>query len=248
MGNLVGRNDLMREVDNSAAALTDKAARNDLQGLAMQLREDMRTKDRDALMAEFGELQKATENSPTHLVMRQIYDQVGAPIGKDITLVSQGVDMDQRPVDLSIPIGQLYGERGLPYREPIAIRQDCAFEVTCRPNDGWYRRDDGVMIFGGRFPDGQIHLDFGKIDVSIGIGGGREHTYFEGGRGSHTVVRREEIVNRSTTIINNINNEKIVNVENRGNDHKNSDRPAPPTASRHDRHDHDDQTEHKNKR
>ena len=209
MGNFVGRADLMREVDNSAATLADMAARNDLQGAAMTLRQHMRTKDHDSLMVELGEFQKSTENTPTHLVMRQIFDEGGNPIGKDINLVSSGVDAEQRPVDCSIPIGQVYGNRGLPYQEPIAVRPDCAFELTCRPNDGWYHREDGVRLYGGRFPDGQVHLDIGNIDLQIGIGGDG-HRFYEGASHSAntTIVERNEIINRTTSVINNIHNEK----------------------------------------
>ncbi len=64
MGNFVGNVDIMRAVDNSSASLADQAPRNDLQGAAMKLRQDVRAMDHDSLMVELGEFQKSAENTP----------------------------------------------------------------------------------------------------------------------------------------------------------------------------------------
>ena len=90
---------------------------------------------------------------------------------KDISLVSRGVDANQNPVDCNISIGQSYNDRAIPCPEPMAVRPDCAFEVVARPGDGWIHRPDGVVVFGGRFPDGRVHLDLGGLNLNIGIGG-----------------------------------------------------------------------------
>jgi hypothetical protein len=171
MGNLVRNVDIMKDVQNSTAPLNDMLNRNDLQGAAAKLREDLRTMDHDAFMVELGQVQKCTADTPTHIVMHPITDDNGAPLGKDISLVSKGVDVNQNAVDCNIPIGQLYNDRAIPCQEPLVVRPDCVFELTARPGDGWYHREDGVVVFGGRFPDGRVHLDLGGLNLNIGIGG-----------------------------------------------------------------------------
>ncbi|HEY9758399.1 MAG TPA: hypothetical protein V6C97_24750 [Oculatellaceae cyanobacterium] len=170
MGEIVRNVDMMRDVQNSTAPLRDMLEHNDLQGAASKLRADMQTMDRDSFMIELGQVQRCTADTPTHIVMKPITDEIGNLRGKDITLASTGVDVNQNPVDCNIPIGRTYDGQATPCAEPIAVRPNCAFEMVARPDDGWIHRPGGVVVFGGRFPDGRVHLALGAVDVNLGIG------------------------------------------------------------------------------
>ena len=170
MGEIVRNVDMMRDVQNSTAPLREMLEHNDLQGAAAKLRSDLNTMDHDSFMVELGQVQKSIADSPTHIVMRPITDDIGNLRGKDIALESRGVDVNQNPVDCSIPIGRTYDGRAIPCAEPIAVQPNCAFEVMARPGDGWMHRPDGAFVYGGRFPDGVVHLNLGAVDLNVGIG------------------------------------------------------------------------------
>jgi hypothetical protein len=186
MGDFVRNVDLMKEVENSTAPLKEMLGHNDLQGAAAKLRADLSTMDHDSFMIELGEVQRSTADTPTHIVMRPLTDESGITTGKDIALVSRGVDANQNPIDCNIPIGQLYADRSVPCPQPLVVRPDCAFQLSYRQGDGWYRRDDGALLFGGRFPDGRVHLDVGGLNINIGAG-------FGSGFGRTTVIENVHV-------------------------------------------------------
>jgi hypothetical protein len=170
MGEIVRNVDMMKDVQNSTAPLRDMLDHNDLQGAAAKLRADLHMMDHDSFMVELGQVQTCIAESSTHIVMRPITDDIGNLHGTDIAIVSRGVDVNQNPVDCNIPIGRTYDGQSIPCAEPIVMQPNCAFEVMPRPGDGWIHRPDGAIVFGGRFPDGVVHLNLGAVDLNLGIG------------------------------------------------------------------------------